>query len=207
MDPRVRFFDETELLETLADDIQSRIRTAIPVALSEDSEDGHSVKVQAQTKLVRRAADGTLSTFSMPQVSDVVVKHAGGGTLTKTVPLKKGDEGIFIVADRALDAWYQQSGEQAAVDARMHSLSDGWYVPGGRSLPRKLKGVSKDSMQSRTDDKKTVHDVSESAVTAVREQSAHQVNGMAVQSEKGSSRHIVDTQGIQSQGGKFFWNS
>lgn len=206
MDPRVRFFDETELLETLADDIQSRIRTAIPVALSEDSEDGHSVKVQAQTKLVRRAADGTLSTFSMPPVSDVVVKHAGGGTLTKTVPLKKGDEGIFIVADRALDAWYQQSGEQAAVDARMHSLSDGWYVPGGRSLPRKLKGVSKDSMQSRTDDKKTVHDVSESAVTAVREQSAHQVNGMAVQTQKDGSSHVVDAKTIQHVASKILLN-
>lgn len=206
MDPRVRFFDETELYETLADDIQSRIRTAIPVALSEDSEDGHSVKVQAQTKLVRRAADGTLSTFSMPPVSDVVVKHAGGGTLTKTVPLKKGDEGIFIVADRALDAWYQQSGEQAAVDARMHSLSDGWYVPGGRSLPRKLKGVSKDSMQSRTDDKKSLHDVSEKAITTIREFAVQQVNGAAIQSELKGARHIIDPKSILTLASKILLN-
>ena len=83
---------------------------------------------------------------------------------------------------------------------------DALFIPGVRSDPNKLKGVSQTSTQTRTDDKQTVHDVSHTAVTAVREQSAHQVNGSAVQSQKGGASHVVDGMTIQNVAGKILLN-
>lgn len=205
MDPRFRFDDTTEVLESLADDIQSRIRTAIPVKPTQTS-DGHTISLQPLTMLTRRKADGSMEKTALPVLSDVPINHHGGGGITTTHAHTPSDEGVYLVADRAIDAWHQNGGEQGAVDARMHSLSDGVYIPGLRSDPRKLKGVSTNSTQTRTDDKQTLHDVSHTAVTAIRETAAHQVNGAAVQSEKGGSQHAVDAQGVQQRGSKFLWN-
>jgi hypothetical protein len=205
MDPRFRFDDATEVLESLADDIQSRIRTAIPVTPTEDS-DGHTISLQPLTKLTRRKADGSLERTALPVLSDVPINHHGGGGITVTHPHKKGDEGVILVADRAIDAWHQNGGEQGAVDARMHSLSDGVYIPGIRSDPRKLKGVSTTSTQTRTDDKKSLHDISHTAITTIREEAAHQVNGKAIQSQKGSTTHTIDGTAIQQLAKKFLHN-
>lgn len=207
IDVRERFADETELLETVVDGVLARLPKAGPVTLSEDSQDGHTAKLQPTTKAVIRKPDGTTEEVSLPIVPDVPVHFMGGGGITTTYGLKQGNEGFSVPAALGIDGWHQNGGVQSAGDTRQHAMWDALFIPGVRSDPNKLKGVSQTSTQTRTDDKQTVHDVSHTAVTAVREQSAHQVNGMAVQSEKGSSRHIVDTQGIQSQGGKFFWNS
>lgn len=207
IDVRERFADETELLETVVDGVLSRLPKAGPVTLAEDSQDGHTAKLQPTTKAVIRKPDGTTEEVTLPVVPDVPVHFMGGGGITTTYGLKQGNEGFSIPAALGIDGWHQNGGVQSAGDTRQHAMWDALFIPGVRSDPNKLKGVSQTSTQTRTDDKQTVHDVSHTAVTAVREQSAHQVNGMAVQSEKGSSRHIVDTQGIQAQGGKFFWNS
>lgn len=206
-DIRERFYDPDEVLETVKDAVLARLPKAGPVMLSEDSEDGHTAQLQPTVKGVQRKMDGTTEAVALPIVPDVPVHFMSGNGITTTYAQKKGQEGWMIPAALGIDGWHQQGGVQSPGDVRQHALADAVFVPGVRSDPNKLKGVSKDSTQTRTDDKKTVHDVSHSAVTAVREDAAHQVNGMAVQSEKGSSRHIVDTQGIQSQGGKFFWNS
>ncbi len=82
----------------------------------------------------------------------------------------------------------------------------GRFRPGARSDPRKLQGVSTTSAQTRTDDKKSLHDVSPTGITTIREGAAHQVNGMAVQTEVGSSQHHVDKQTIQQKTTKFLHN-
>lgn len=154
MDPRFRLSDMTEILETLRDDIQSSVRVAIPVKVSEDSSDGHVVKLQPLIKAVQRSPDGKLSLVELPVLSDVPIHHQGGGGVTLTHPHKKDDEGIFLVSCRSIDAWHQQGNAQPQIDARMHSLSDGFYIPGVRSNPRKLKEVSTTSTQMRSDDGK-----------------------------------------------------
>lgn len=162
MDPRFRFEDHSELLESLADDLQAKIRTAIPVRLVEDS-DGHTVKLQPLVKAVVRSAEGKLSQVNLPVISDVPINHHGGGGVTVTYPHKQSDEGIFLVSDRSLDAWHQQGGIQGPADARMHSLSDGFYIPGVRNSTRKLKNVSTSAVETRSDDGK--HKISMDAKT------------------------------------------
>lgn len=206
MDQRFRFPDETELHETIADAVQAKIRTAMPVTPSKDSEDGHTIELQPTVKAVQRMPDGTEQLVQLPVLPDMPILHAGGGGIYTTHAHKTGDEGVIINVDRSHDEWHQQGGIQQPGDATMHPLSGGFYLPGAHSTPRKLKGVSKNSSQTRTDDKKSVHDVSHTAVSSVREDAAHQVNGMAVQTQKGGASHVVDAKTIQQVAGKILMN-
>lgn len=158
MDPRFRWDDGTETLETLADDILSRVRVAVPVKLTKDS-DGHTVSLQPLIKAVRKGPDGKTEQVSLPVLSDVPIQHGGGGGVTITHPHKEGDEGVFLFSHRSLDAWFQQGGDQPQIDARMSSLSDGFYLSNVRSTPRKLQNVSTTSTQMRSDDGKHFTDL------------------------------------------------
>lgn len=206
IDVRERFADETELLETVVDGVLARLPKAGPVTLAEDSQDGHTAKLQPTTKAVIRKPDGTTEEVSLPIVPDVPVHFMGGGGITTTYGLKQGNEGFSVPAALGIDGWHQNGGVQSAGDTRQHAMWDAFFIPGVRSDPNKLKGVSPTSTQTRTDDKQTVHDVSHTAVTAVREQSAHQVNGGAVQSQKGGTSHVVDGMTIQNVAGKILLN-
>jgi len=206
IDIRERFEDQTELLETVVDAVFSRLPKSGPVMLAEDSQDGHTAKLQPTTKAIQRKPDGTTVEVTLPVIPDVPVHFMGGGGITTTYGLKQGNEGFSVPAALGIDGWHQNGGVQSPGDTRQHAMWDAVFVPGVRSDPNKLKGVSPNSTQTRTDDKQTVHDVSHTAVTAVREQSAHQVNGMAVQSQKGGSSHVVDGMTIQHVASKILIN-
>jgi hypothetical protein len=206
IDIRERFEDQTELLETVVDGVLSRLPKAGPVTLAEDSKDGHTAKLQPTTKAVIRKPDGTTEEVTLPVIPDVPVYYASGNGITATFGQKQGQEGFNIPMALGIDGWHQQGGIQSPGDTRQHAMWDTVFVPGIRSDPKKLRGVSPDSAQVRTDDKQTLHDVSHTAITTIRESAAHQVNGMAIQSEKGGSQHAVDAQGVQQRGGKFLWN-
>lgn len=205
IDIRTRSDDWTELLDTLKDSILGNLRISMPVRLVEDS-DGHTVKLQPLIKGAQLMPDGTVKAVDLPAMPDIPINHHGGGGITVTHAHKKDDEGIALISHIGFDFWFQQGGVQTPGDTRPQALSDAFYVPGVRNIPRKLQGVSSSSTQTRTDDKQTVHDVSHTAVTAVREDAAHQVNGMAVQSQKGGASHVVDGMTIQNVAGKILLN-
>lgn len=205
-DVRERFYDPDEVLETLKDAVLARLPKSGPVMLSEDSEDGHTAKLQPTTKGIQRKVDGTTEAVALPEIPDVPIHFMSGNGITTTYALKKGQEGWLNPAALGIDGWHQQGGIQSPGDVRQHALADAVFVPGVRSDPNKLKGVSTNSTQTRTDDKKSVHDVSHTAITTVREDAAHQVNGMAVQSEKGGSQHVVDAKTIQHVASKILLN-
>jgi hypothetical protein len=58
-----------------------------------------------------------------------------------------------------MDAWHQNGGQQAPIDSRQHHLSDAVFLNGLRSDPNKLANVSNTSIQHRSVDGKTTHDV------------------------------------------------
>lgn len=153
MDLRARFDSDDELFNTIVDAVRAKVHTAIPVKLTQDS-DGHTVSLQPLVKFTQRMPDGTQKFVQLPVISDAPINHHSGGGVTITHPHKKDDEGIYLIASRSLDNWFQQGDVQPQADTRMHSLSDGFYIPGVRSTPRKLKNVSTTSTQIRSDDGK-----------------------------------------------------
>lgn len=159
MDLRYRFDDDTELHETIRDAVLSGLHIAIPVGVSEDSKDGHTVKLKALVKSVQKMPDGSTKLVEMPPFSDVPIQFASGGGTTSTFPIKSGEEGIYLISSRGFDAWHQQGDAQPAIDARRNSLSDGFFIPGVRSGKRKLQNYSTESAQMRSDDGKHVFDL------------------------------------------------
>jgi hypothetical protein len=67
---------------------------------------------------------------------------SGGGTQKKkdgymlTFPIKKGDQGIAIIASRGFDKWHEEDGMQDQGTSRMHHISDMMILPGMKSRPR-----------------------------------------------------------------------
>jgi hypothetical protein len=205
-DIRERYSDPDEIMETMKDAVRAQSRTSIPVSVVEDSEDGHTVRLQPLVKAIVRKPDGTTEAVQLPVLPDIPIHHSGGGGVTTTHAHKKGDEGWIVVSDASIDAWHQQGGVQAPPDTLSHAISDAVYLPGVRSDPRKLQGVSKASTQTRTDDKQSVHDVGDKGVTSVRGTSVVQATDDAARLQKNGASTIVDGMTIQNVAGKILMN-
>ena len=118
------------------DSRQSRIWTALPGIIVSFDPDKHTVSVQPAIKGRKRLPDGTYEEIDMPVLLDCPVVFPGGGGVTLTFPLKAGDECLVVFASRCIDGWWQLGGVQNPAEFRMHDLSDGFCIPGGRSQPR-----------------------------------------------------------------------
>jgi hypothetical protein len=92
------------------------------------------------------------SNVTIPLLLDVPVLFPGAGGYALTYPVKAGDEGLVILASRCIDSWWTRGGVQAQAELRMHDLSDGFFLPGFRSNPRKLTGFSNSVIRMTTDD-------------------------------------------------------
>lgn len=153
MDIREPIDDFREMIEAALDHRQSQMWTSLPVRIESYDAEKQTVKMLPTVKAsVRNAESGKMERIELPQIEDVPVQFAGGGGATMTWPIKKGDEGIAVFSARSFDAWHQSGGTQQQTSARMHDLSDGFFIPGVRAQTRKLKNVSASAVQLRSDD-------------------------------------------------------
>ncbi len=205
MDVRERWSDLSEAINAAMDGLRQSIFTAIPVKLAKDA-DGHVASLQPTIKAVRLKPDGTVDNVSFPQIEDAPIQFPSGGGITHTVPLKEGDEGMAIIASRPVDTWHQSGGEQPQIDARMHDLSDAHLFPGLRSTPKKLKGYSRDTAQTRTDDKQSLRDFGHYGMTDLRGSSAQRIDDSKIMAQKGGSRQVLDARTVQKTASKILLN-
>ena len=195
-----------QVIRAVVEAMRAESFTSLPVIVTKKSDDGHTISVKAAVKIPQRQDDNTITHVELPEFTDIPINWSGGGSHTHTFPTEVGDEGWIDFSTRGHGFWRTQGGVQQPQDGEVNGLGSGRFRPGARSDPRKLQGVSTTSAQTRTDDKKSLHDVSPTAITTIREGAAHQVNGMAVQTEKGGSRHVVDGATIQHVAGKVLFN-
>jgi hypothetical protein len=111
-----------------------------------------TAKVQPAIRGIFRQKDGSAKIVTMPQCLDVPVQFIGGGGFSHTFPLAQGDEGLLVFASRCIDAWWQSGGVQNPVEIRADQLSDAFFIPGFRSVPRVLSNISTTTTQLRSDD-------------------------------------------------------
>ena len=160
MDKREYVDDPEETMRVLFAGLMRNVSVAMPVVMSEDTEDGHRCVPQPSIKrAVTDPVTGQVTYEDHPVAPDVPIAYAGGGGVTATHPVKKGDEGVVIYADSSTDAPLQQGGTAQPIDNRQHHAGDGIYIPQIRSDPRKLQQVSQDAHHVRSDDKKHVSEV------------------------------------------------
>lgn len=154
MDRRERNPSEEEVLRLAFRGMQSRLWTAMPAIVESFNPARMTVEVQPTINGTKRSPKGEWSSLRMPKLVDCPVLWQGGGGVTLTFPIAKGDECLVVFASRRIDEWWQQGGVQDALEIRMHNLSDGFALVGVRSLPRAFN-VSTTQAVLRSDDGST----------------------------------------------------
>lgn len=166
MDRGELYNDRTEALRAALEGWQARMYTALPGIIQSYDAVAQTVSVQPALRAQVRAADGTVRDVDLPLCLDCPVQFPGGGGFVATFPVAPGDECLLVFSARCIDAWWQSGGIQsAALDLRMHDLSDGFAILGFRSQPRRLASVSTTAAELRTDDGAAFVRVAAGAVT------------------------------------------
>lgn len=166
MDRRERYDDPEEALRVAMEGSQSRLWTALPGIIVEFDAARLTANIQPAISGVARTDKGTHEAIQMPLLLDCPVVFPGGGGVTLTFPLVEGDECLVVFSSRCIDSWWQLGGVQGQAELRMHDLSDGFCIPGGRSQPRKFN-ASTSKAQLRTDDGATMIELSPGLVEVV----------------------------------------
>lgn len=138
MDRRERKADDEETTRIGLSALQSRLWTALPGIVQSFDATKRTVSVQPTINGRVRQKDGSFQSITMPVLLDCPVLFQGGGGVTATFPIKKGDECLVHFSARCIDGWFAKGGVQDAPEFRMHNLSDGFALVGVRSLPRKI---------------------------------------------------------------------
>lgn len=152
MDRRERNPSPTEAMLAAFGGLKAEIWTALPGRIESFDSAKMTVTVQPTIQALWRGPDGNQTWQTMPLCLDVPVIYPGGGGCTITFPLAEGDECLIIFAARCIDSWWQSGGIGVQAELRMHDLSDGFCLPGPRSQPRVLSGISGSALQIRADD-------------------------------------------------------
>jgi hypothetical protein len=132
---------------------QANMWTAMPGIIQSFNGSDCTVTARPALQGTIRSPSGKLTTVPMPLVQKCPVHFAGGGGLYMTHPIAQGDECLIVFASRCIDSWWQAGGVQPPLVLRMHDLSDGFCIPGFKSMPQAaaaLPNISLTTWQIRT---------------------------------------------------------
>lgn len=131
---------------------QAKVWTALPGSVISYNPAQNTCAVQVGLLFTQLSEQGAESVVQMPPLLDCPVVFPGGGGFALTFPLREGDECLVVFASRCIDAWWQSGGIQQQAEFRMHDLSDGFVLPGVRSVPNVPASISTAKVQLRSDD-------------------------------------------------------
>ncbi len=116
-----------------------------------------TIEAQPAIQGVVEDESGGSEAVNLPLLIHVPIIFPSGGGFLITFPLSEGDEVLVMFASRCIDAWWQSGGIQRPLEYRMHDLSDGFAIPGPRSLPNTVSDISTTDLQIRNDDGTCLH--------------------------------------------------
>jgi hypothetical protein len=155
MDRRERTNDLEAAIAVALKGALADLWTGMPGILQSFNAAAMTAVVQPAIQGQNQKQDGSWSNVNLPLLLDCPVQFSGGGGVSLTMPLKKGDEVWINFANRCIDAWWSQGGIQPQAEFRMHDLSDGFCFPKVWSKPNALSNVSTTKAQLRSDDGNT----------------------------------------------------
>lgn len=97
-----------------------------------------------QPLLKRKFKDGEV--VDLPICNQVPVCFPRTTTSYIHLPIKKGDVGLLIFSERSVDRYKNLGGSQDPQDPRKHSLSDGFFIPGGYPITAPPSSVVQDAL-------------------------------------------------------------
>lgn len=125
------------------------LHTAMPGIVKKWNKAANTVDVQPAIKRIFVGQDNAVE---LPICLDVPVFFMAAGNLVVTAAPKAGDECLLVVAERAIDFWFQEGGTQVPSEYRMHDLSDCFAFVGFGNAKRSVSNVKDDAIEFRTRD-------------------------------------------------------
>jgi len=151
MDRREHFDDIEEGMRLAIEAAQARLWTALPGLVQSVDLAKQTVSVQPAIRGAITHADGSVRFVAMPMLVDVPIMWPRAGGFALTLPVAVGDDVLVVFASRCIDAWWQNGGQGAPIESRMHDLSDGFAIFAPTSQPKTLANVQADGIELRTE--------------------------------------------------------
>ena len=149
IDRRALVEDTGALLRLALDGWQSQIWTAIPGFVVAVNMAQMTCQVQPTIRCRFTDQTGVTTWRQIPVLLDVPIVVPSGGGFTLTFPLEANDEVLVMFSSRCIDAWWQLGGINDQTEYRMHDLSDGFAIPGPKSLKNVIPSISATEVQLR----------------------------------------------------------
>lgn len=149
MDRRERLNDQPTAILAAFDGLRSQIQTAMPGLIKSFDPVKQTATVQPTIRAQMQAPDGSWTWKQLPLLLDCPVIFPSGGGCYLTFPIAVDDECLVIFSSRCIDAWWQSGNVQNQAELRMHDLSDGFCLPGPRSVPNVPSGISTTKVELR----------------------------------------------------------
>lgn len=141
----------TQILKIGFDGLQNEIHTALPARVIKFNTKDNTVQVELMINQLSKNG----KTLIIPPLDDVPVQFFRGGDFVITTPIRSGDEGLCVFAERCIDGWFESSNKNTPLDFRLHDYSDGFFLTGFSSKPKAVRNVDLDGICMRTLEKDT----------------------------------------------------
>lgn len=143
--------DQDELFRRNNDKLSRDIRVAIPASVVSFDAEKQTITAQPliREKLINRQ-NGQTGFVTLPQLVDVPVCFARGGSCVLTMPVQPGDEVLIVFSDTNIDSWFASGGIQNWNDRRRHDLSDAIAIIGLSSQPNVISNFNENATELRT---------------------------------------------------------
>ena len=142
--------DAEEAQRVVLNSLQSSMWTAMPAIVQ--SVDLTKMTLTAQIAIQGSITDeyGNVQNVNLPPIVDVPIVFPSSAGFVITMPLAEGDEILVVFASRCIDSWWQSGGyANIPLELRMHDLSDGFAIPGPKSVPNAFSSISATDCQIR----------------------------------------------------------
>lgn len=149
MDRREKINDPVQQMLIAMQGNRAETWTALPGYLISFDPAKMTASVQLTLRSRVQRGDHEWEWINFPPLVDCPISFPAGGGAMLTFPLTAGDEVLVIFASRCIDNWWLMGGIQDQAEIRMHDLSDGFCIPGPRSLPNVPAGISTSKVQLR----------------------------------------------------------
>jgi hypothetical protein len=153
MDPRELINDPEESMRVALESHQGEVWTALPCVVV--SVNWTMMTLVAQPVIQGRMMDSqdNISFVNLPVLLDVPICFPSCAGFMITMPLASGDEVLVVFSSRCIDSWWQNGWSQGTpcppANYRMHDLSDGFAIPGPKSVPNVFPAISSTDCQIR----------------------------------------------------------
>jgi hypothetical protein len=141
----------TQVLHSGFLSLEAQIHTALPARVLKFNASDNTVQIELMVNELKR--DGV--SVVLPPLDDVPVQFFRGGDFVITTPIKAGDFGLCVFAERCIDGWFASASKSEPLDFRLHDYSDGFFLTGFSPRPAAVKNVDLDGVCMRTLDKGT----------------------------------------------------